>query len=128
MSNVTNCILVISGLEMESERIQDVMAFFSDREEPMPPFKSIHDESLPQHWYGGNKGFEAQMYIAAFNHLNEPAFLIHLFKVVKWRCPEWVQLIIQREDEFLFSILTRENVDKEWPMFRGENRINECQK
>lgn len=101
MSKVDNCILSFSILEEEEKRITEVNSFFGEKK----GFVSVEDGRLPQGWYGGTKYLEAPLFIAAFNYFEEYEFMLHLRKV-KWDQPNEVQLIIQRQRDDLFSIVT----------------------
>lgn len=101
MSVVDNCILSFSIMENEGDRIADVNRFFGEHK----PFISVHDDKLPNGWYGGTKYLETPLLIAAFNYFEEVAFIKHL-KTIGWKHPENVQLMIQRQDDDVFSIVT----------------------
>lgn len=100
MSVVDNCILSFGICESE-DIINAVNSFFTKQK----GFISIDDPSLPVGWYGGTKMMEANLFIAAFNYFRENQFIKHL-KSIKWRYPSEVQLIIKRDDEETFSIVS----------------------
>ena len=54
-------------------------------------------------YFGGDKGFEAFLFIGAFNYLSIDAFLAHL-RLIKWNNPEGVQLFVKPQDE-LFQLI-----------------------
>ncbi len=101
MSVVDNCILSFCILEDEDNRLADVNRFFGDRE----GFIGVEDLSLPGGWYGGTKFLETPLFIGAFNYFEEAEFVEHL-KTIGWEHPENVQLIIQRQSDDVFSIVT----------------------
>jgi len=103
MSLVSNCILAFSILEDRDARIKQVNDFFEDER---IVFVSVDEESLPKGWYGGTKIFETPLYLGAFNYLRDEELLLHMKNKVDWQYPERVQLIIQRQEEEIFSILT----------------------
>lgn len=103
MSRLSNCILSFSISEDEEKRIKDVNEFFVQYKQN--GFISADDPELPSGWYGGSKMLETPLYIAAINWFVEDEFIDHLRKI-KWECPESVQLIIKRQDEDQFSIVT----------------------
>ena len=118
MSVVSNCILAFSVCEDEGARIAEVNRFFRDNQRPFISADSGHlqhqdglDEKdiivkLPRGWYGGSKMLETPLYIASFNGFDEKGFIAHLRTNVKWDVPESVQLIIKRQDDDVFSIIT----------------------
>jgi hypothetical protein len=55
--------------------------------------------------YGGAKCLETPLFIAAFNYLPEDAFLGFL-RTLPWRCPGEVQVIVQRQNDDVFEILS----------------------
>ena len=52
---------------------------------------------------GGNKAFQADIYIGAFNNIDADE-LIQIFKDYKWQFPESAQLMIKREHDDKFTI------------------------
>ena len=55
--------------------------------------------------YGGRKGLETPLYIAAFNYLPEDEFVAFL-RTLPWREPENAQLLIKRQHEDRFVVLS----------------------
>lgn len=111
MSQVTNIIILFSCSEDES-RIVNELSQFEYKKDSFFYIKSINDKTLPKHWYGGSKGFEASVLIGAFNYLN--IFdLIKYMKNIKWEYIEDVQLLYKEQEDYIFNLisLNQDNVD-----------------
>ncbi len=104
MSIVTTLILVCSCSEDEELILKQI----SQYEYYGKKFRivSINDSSLPKAWYGGDKYAEARIFIGAYNSLDLADFLSYLKRNVKWEFPDWVQLIVKEEIDFMFKIIT----------------------
>ena len=83
----------------DTKLIDEVNRFFEGG-----PGRGLVDIHEPGHWYGGTKGFEAQVWIAACNHLNLRAFYEHIRKL-PWRRPECLQLIVKDQEDFVFRAI-----------------------
>ncbi|MFA5135358.1 MAG: hypothetical protein WC505_06270 [Patescibacteria group bacterium] len=105
MSNVTNLLLAFCCSEDEDERIREVNAFF-DPERDVRGLVAVDDPKLPPHWYGGSKMLEVNLYLGAFNYFRETDFMEYLCTKVQWYSPEQVQVMIRREEDDVFTILT----------------------
>jgi len=101
MSHVDNCILSFNICE-DDEKIIEVNSFFDTKLQK--PFVSVDADFLPTGWYGGRKMLETPLFIAAFNYFEEDEFINHL-KILNWKYPEDVQLIIKRQDDDVFSVI-----------------------
>jgi hypothetical protein len=105
MSVVTNLILSFSHLEYVEERIEDVNAFvYDDYQMNLVSIDYNKDIESQKVWYGGNKFFEGNVFIGAYNHLNTEAFINHL-KKIPWEAPDLVQLIIKEQEDEKFRII-----------------------
>ena len=102
MSNVTNLLLHIGMLEDEKAKIQEVNAYFEQRQ--VRPLISLDDEHLPRGWYGGDKYLECRLYVGAFNYLYLDEFIEHL-KTITWEEPEALQLMVKEERDDLFQVI-----------------------
>lgn len=103
MSFVTTVILIFSGIENEEERIREVNSF-SYRNLPLD-IRSVETPNKEPYtaWYGGTKGINGRIYIGSYNHFEVDNFLKHISKI-NWEYPEYVQLLIQNEDEYNYSL------------------------
>ena len=72
MSVVTNIILTFSSIE-KNIKIENQLKDFGGLN-----LVSIDDKKLPQGWYGGNKFFEANVYLGAYNNFDLERFISHL--------------------------------------------------
>ncbi len=98
MSNVTNVILHISILEEWRE------------DEPIVPIGELNkclDElhtsfSRVDQYAGGGKVFEANVFMAAFNHTPTDE-IIRLVKSQSWKYPKEVQLFIMEQEDDRFT-------------------------
>lgn len=99
MSYVTNVLLHIGTLEDEEARMAEVNRFLEARHGGLVSLQSSGD------WYGGTKGFEASLWVGAFNYLDREGFLRHLLTVA-WEYPDEVQVIWCGQDDDVFSIVT----------------------
>jgi hypothetical protein len=109
MSHVDNVILTFSILEDEVER---------DGSDVYPVMDAVNEwlrERIGQSFgpdlggqhaaYGGHKALETPMFVAAFNGLPEDGFLA-LLATLPWEWPDDVQVLIQRQHDERFEILT----------------------
>ena len=98
MSNVTNVILHISILEegQEDEPILPIGELNKCLEDLHTSFSRVDQ------YAGGGKVFEAEVFMAAFNH-TPTAEIVRLVKIQSWKYPQDVQLFImeQEEDRFI---------------------------
>lgn len=101
MSYVTNVLLGFDVLEDEDARIAEVNTFFSVERHR----RGLVSLEAPGDWYGGTKGFEHPLFVGAFNYFDEEGFLRHL-RLLPWEYPEHVQVILCRQDDDVFSIVT----------------------
>lgn len=76
MSRVSNVLITFSASEQPS-KIMEINSFFINAGYECG-LVSIEDESLPPGWYGGNKPFESEMLVGAFNFLNTDALISHV--------------------------------------------------
>jgi hypothetical protein len=97
MSYVTNVMLHCSGFDRHL--IDEVNQFFEGS-----PGRGLIDIHAPGSWYGGTKGFEASLFVAACNHLNLQALYEHIRKI-SWRAPGCVQLIVKDQEDFAFRAI-----------------------
>jgi hypothetical protein len=67
--------------------------------------RAHHERSMCEvnDYCGGDKYMQCDVFIAAINYLDIPAFL-KAFHSITWECPESVQLMIKGEDDDLFTI------------------------
>lgn len=100
MSYVTNLILSFSVIENTLNRLKEINSYFEEG----CGFVYVEDEILPRGWYGGTKYLEVELFIGAFNYLDEEELINHI-KSINFEEPESVQLIIQRQYEDTFSII-----------------------
>ena len=89
MSQVSNVILTFSAAEPPA-KIEEVNLYFRDQGYERG-LVSIEDNRLPPGWYGGNKPFEAELLIGAFNFLNTGLFVEHL-KGITWEQPAFLDI------------------------------------
>lgn len=114
MSDVTNVILR-TPLTVHTERNKifesKINSFFDDEK----GFVYCDDDGLPSGWYGGTRFLEVNIWIGAFNYLYLDELEQHL-KQIDWGVdyPEWIQLIVQRQEDNKFSII-------EWQVFPSES-------
>lgn len=100
MSEVTNVILTFDILENEGLRIDTInekLMLWDDRQS----FKALGNESV-----GGYKCMEANIYLAAFNHIDISA-LVAIVMTICWRYPEHVQLFVKGQDDYVFTDLAK---------------------
>ena len=64
---------------------------------------SIEDESLPPGWYGGNKPFEAEVLVGAFNFLETESFIAHV-QTISWKERASVQVFLQGQSDPKFRV------------------------
>ncbi len=102
MSVVTNIVFFYSSGENPVETIDKINEYLKEKYDTN--LVSINDPILPKKWYGGYKYFEAELYLAAINAFNETDFLAFVSRL-KWEEPEFVQLIVKRDQEEQFSIV-----------------------
>ena len=103
MSQVSNIIVTYSVAE-PSSRIEDVNLYFS-RIGYERSLVSIEDPNLPAGWYGGNKPFECEVLVGAFNFLNANGFVSHL-KTIPWIERNSVQVFLLAQDRNQFQAVT----------------------
>lgn len=101
MSRVSNVIVTFSAVEQPS-RIVDVNLFFVNAGYECG-LVSIEDETLPPGWYGGNKPFEAEVLIGAFNFLRTDTFIAHV-QAISWEDRASVQVFLQEQTDKRFRI------------------------
>jgi len=128
MSTVTNVILILSVSEDEEDRIKEINSYFSKEDTSSFPTSkglvSADDKSIPNHWYGGQKMLETNVYIGAFNGLDIEEFLEHL-KSIKFEDSENVQVFYQLQAEDKFNLIEPFNVDiREYFRLKYEVRSN----
>ena len=100
MSVVTN--LIFTCDQDDCARMLKVNEYFK------PTRGLVNCDAVEQRgWYGGTKMLEADIYIGAFNGLHLPDFLDHL-RTISWQFPDTVQLIVKKEDDEQFRIITLE--------------------
>lgn len=93
MSRVTDCVLVWSCNDVAHAELKLVNEYFG-RE----VFVSIEDADINSHWYiRTGKVMQANIAIAAINHLNLDALIKHL-KKLKWLDASYVQLFVNEEE------------------------------
>lgn len=91
MSNVTNVIFVTSVDEDRAILALRVISSFVD----------MGWQSLQDYVTGGSKNLECEMFVGAFNYFDEQKFIDEL-KMVKWRYPEELQVMVRRQDDDRF--------------------------
>lgn len=94
MSRVTNVILhhsIIEDQETEDGPYVPVVAL----NQAVSPWTSF--QKVDQH-AGGRKVFEADVYLAAFNHVDTDEIL-RLVKLQPWKYPEDVQVFVKEEED-----------------------------
>src|ERR1700722_7070433 len=94
MSNVTNAILshsCIEGAPADELHVAVEAAGITSGQ-----FTRVDKHGV------GTKSMEVAVYVAAFNHLDEPA-LLGAIRSVKWISPDHVQLFLCRQEEFRFT-------------------------
>ena len=103
MSWVTNVFLSIDTLDAdEAAKVREINAHFEAQ--GISGFVSLDDPSLPQHWYGGTKNLEANIYLGVFNHLDRSALVAHI-RSHDWPRPTSVQLIYKDQEDSKFTTL-----------------------
>lgn len=119
MSEVTNIILHFSILE-------DNVDPNWPQEDNFILIRKIN-EWLTQEEYGkfteakdkfNTKHLEAPIFVAAFNMFELDKF-IKFIKSLPWRCPECVQIFIQRQDDCKFALIELKRRTKEKPKVPG---------
>ena len=93
MSSVTD-ILILTAIEETGMEV--VNKYFSDTRYTL---KEVSDYS------GGNKAFQADVFMAAINYFALDEFLEFL-QTVEWENPECVQVLIKREHDDNFKVYT----------------------
>jgi hypothetical protein len=100
MSVVTDVIICLSL----SEEIDD--------EGTTPPVAEINDYLRSQNYgklarvddfAGGNKAFQAAVWMGAFNHLNVSEFM-DFIKSREWQSREEVQVLLKKEEDYSFTL------------------------
>lgn len=111
MSRVTNCIFSFCVNEKEIEMMKEINIYLKKRFDQM--FISADDINLTSGWYGGSRFLETPLWVAAFNYFCEDEFM-EFIKTLPWREPEFVQLIMQDQEEDKFTVLEilKENKDE----------------
>jgi len=102
MSVVTNLLLYVTDPWKDAVRLAELDDFFKFTYRRA--LVSIHDETLPSLWYGGNKAFEAELRVGALNHLDLEAFVEHL-RGIDWASGV-VQLILREQEDDHFRVVT----------------------
>ena len=103
MSRVTNLLMSFNAVEQPS-KVDDVNLFFT-KSGYERGLISIEDDSLPPRWYGGNKPFEVEVLVGAFNFLEIDRFITYL-QSLAWANRDSVQLFVQEQEEAKFRIIT----------------------
>ena len=101
MSRVSNVIVTFSALEQPS-KIMEINQFFINAGYERG-LVSIEDESLPPGWYGGNKPFESEIMIGAFNFLNTDDLISHV-DGTRWEDRSSVQVFLQEQTDKKFRV------------------------
>ena len=101
MSQVSNVLMAFSVVE-QPERIADVNLFFTNAGYKRG-LVSIEDEALPPDWYGGNKPFESEVLVGAFNFLNAQSFIDHI-QAIHWEDRASVQVFLQGQSDKKFLV------------------------
>lgn len=110
MSIVTNAILSIDSLsEDEDAKCNEINRYLDSMDNSC--FVSADSKTLPDRWYGGGKRLEANLYLAAINHLDLNGLLQHI-RNMNWKGPVTVQLLIKEHEESSFKSFIV--VDKGW--------------
>jgi hypothetical protein len=104
MSQVTNIIILFSCSEDESTVVNE-LSQFEYKKDSFFYIKSISDKTLPKHWYGGSKGFEASVLIGAYNYLNI-LDLINYMRNIEWEYIEDVQLLYKEQEDDIFKMIS----------------------
>lgn len=96
MSVVTNVILCVPAGEHAAsmKHVNDYLGKLEDRPTQLKLF--------PEGAEGGTKYLEVELWIGAFNHLDVQSF-IDAVSSAPWEDPEIVQLLIQEQDEDVFT-------------------------
>lgn len=95
MSVVSNVILAFPAGEDEAGRIAEVNAYFVER--GRFGFKVTPEGA--EYPFGGDKNLDRATFVAAFNKLDDDAFLKHIAERVTWQDPDLVQVFICGEDD-----------------------------
>ena len=103
MSRVSNVLVTFGAVEKPS-RLADVNQFFIDAGYDRG-LVSIEDETLTPGWYGGNKPFESEVLVGAFNFLNTDNFIGHI-QDIHWINRESVQVFLQEQGDKKFRVFT----------------------
>jgi hypothetical protein len=103
MSHVASVILITSGVEHNYREggwlVDKFNAYLEERHGRR--FVRVDEHS------GGDKGFQARVYLVAINYLDIEAFL-EVYKSITWGLPDMVQLMIRDEhDDFFTSYRAR---------------------
>jgi hypothetical protein len=105
MSVVTNLILSFSSLEQVETRMKDINCFpYNGGQLNLVSIDYNKDKEKSTVWYGGNKFFEGNIFIGAYNHFNTDEFVAYL-KQINWEAPELVQLIVKEDWDEKFRII-----------------------
>jgi hypothetical protein len=105
MSVVTNLVLSFSSGEEVEARIADINSFqYNGKLLNLVSIDYNKDREKGTVWYGGNKFFEGNLLIGAFNHFKTDDFIAHL-KQINWESPELVQLIVKEDSDEKFRII-----------------------
>lgn len=105
MSVVTNLILSFSSLEQKESRIKDVNSFtYNGQGLDLVSIDYNKDMENRTVWYGGNKFFEGNIFIGAYNHFKTDDFIAHL-KQIHWEEPDLVQVLVKEEWDEKFRII-----------------------
>jgi hypothetical protein len=99
MSHVASVMLITSGIEhnyREGGWLVDKLNHY---------LVEKHDRSLKQvdQYAGGDKGFQARVYMAGINYLDIPEF-VDLFCSIPWELPFMATLLIRDEHDDTFTV------------------------
>ena len=99
MSHVASVILITSGIEHDYRHggwlIDKLNAYLEEHHERK--FAQVDQYS------GGDKGFQARVYLVAINYLDIPKFL-EVFHSIRWGLPDFVTLMIYDDHDDGFAV------------------------
>jgi hypothetical protein len=118
MSVVTNAILSIGSSESRCKDVDSKIVPWGLLRTIVSEYKLVREinQWLNDHGHGafgeeinvgniagGDRGFEANVYAGAFNHLNDSDFIAFVL-TRQWHRPENVQLFVKRQEESKFTL------------------------
>jgi hypothetical protein len=96
MANYTSILLYISSLEEEKDRIAEVNTFLNNGN--FFSLLDVNDSNLYP------DAFPRFLYVGTYKNFNLSDFREFLQNSVRWEYPEYVQLLVQEENDYTMSV------------------------